>query len=231
MIVHSGTTAAVLLVDEAEVRPLADRLVQERFSAHVVGDGPTALSYAHVFRPDAIILETALPGVTGVDLLRQLRADGVKAPALFLSSRATLQDRLAGLSGGGDDFIAKPCDPDEVVVRVRAVLRRSQFADRGSASLVVADLVLDQDNREVRKNGRPVTLAPKQFDILRYLMMNAGIVLSKRKILDRLWLNASPTNVNVVESRICQLRQKVDTGERALIHTVRGCGYVIREPR
>ena len=227
------TTASVFVVDAetSDVEALVSRLAQDGFAVDVIADGPATLKYARRARPDAIILEVVLPGMDGLELLLRLRSEGIDAPAVFLSSRGTLEDRLAGLTAGGDDYIVKPCDPGEVVARLGAILRRCPptSTSRGRARLAFSDLTLDEETREVCKAGEFVALSPNQFDLLRYLMMNARTVLSKPRILDRVWNLDARRDVNMVESYIYQLRRRIDTGDRRLIHTVRGFGYVLRE--
>ena len=174
-----------------------------------------------------------MPGMDGFGLLRRLRADGIDAPALFLTARDSLQDKITGLTLGGDDYVTKPFSLEEVVARLRVILRR---AGRGveeprNARLTFADIELDEDTHEVWKAGEPVSLSPTEFTLLRYFIINAGTVLSKPKILDHVWRYDFGGDVNVVESYVSYLRRKIDTGEKRLLHTLRGVGYVLREPR
>jgi two-component system OmpR family response regulator len=185
-------------------------------------------------RPDAVILEVALPGMDGFQLLGRLRARGIHAPGLFLSIRASLQDKLTGLAVGGDDYITKPFDAEEVLARLSAVLRRSCHGaeTRGRDPILsYADLELDEDTHEAWRSGRSVTLTPDQFKLLRYLMLNADIVLSKSTIFEHVWPDDARDATAIVQSRIHDLRRKIDTGCRPLIHTVRQLGYVMHEPR
>jgi two-component system, OmpR family, response regulator len=174
-----------------------------------------------------------MPGMDGFGVLRRLRADGIDAPALFLTARDSLQDKIAGLTLGGDDYVTKPFSLEEVVARLRVILRRAGKggAEARSARLTFADIELDEETHEVWKAGEPVSLSPTEFTLLRYFVINAGTVLSKPKILDHVWRYDFGGDVNVVESYVSYLRRKIDTGEKRLLHTLRGVGYVLREPR
>lgn len=174
-----------------------------------------------------------MPGMDGFGLLRRLRADGVEAPALFLSARDTVEDKINGLTIGGDDYVTKPFSLEEVVARLQVLLRRSGFDDqkRASSKITFADIELDDETHEVFKAGELVALSPTEFTLLRYFMVNAGTVLSKPRILDHVWNYDFGGEVNVVESYVSYLRRKLDTGDKRLIHTLRGVGYVMREPR
>ncbi|MFZ2241808.1 MAG: response regulator transcription factor, partial [Gordonia amarae] len=161
--------------------------------------------------------------------------DGIVAPALFLSARDSVADKVNGLTIGGDDYVTKPFSLEEVVARLRVILRRTgkgaDQEDAGPRRLRFADIDLDEDTHEVWKAGEPVSLSPTEFTLLRYFVINAGTVLSKPKILDHVWRYDFGGDVNVVESYVSYLRRKVDTGEKRLLHTLRGVGYVLREPR
>jgi two-component system OmpR family response regulator len=174
-----------------------------------------------------------MPGMDGFGVLRRLRADGIDAPALFLTARDSLQDKIAGLTLGGDDYVTKPFSLEEVVARLRVILRRTGKggAEPNNARLTFADIELDEETHEVWKAGEPVSLSPTEFTLLRYFVINAGTVLSKPKILDHVWRYDFGGDVNVVESYVSYLRRKIDTGEKRLLHTLRGVGYVLREPR
>ncbi len=174
-----------------------------------------------------------MPGMDGFGLLRRLRADGVEAPALFLSARDSVADKVNGLTIGGDDYVTKPFSLEDVVARLQVLLRRSGFGEetKTSSKITFADIELDDETHEVFKAGRPVQLSPTEFTLLRYFMVNAGTVLSKPRILDHVWNYDFGGDVNVVESYVSYLRRKLDYGEKPLIHTLRGVGYVMREPR
>ena len=227
--------AKVLVVDDEEnIRELLS--VSLKFQGHEVraaADGPSALDCVRTYKPDVLILDVMMPGMDGFGLLRRLRADGVDAPVLFLSARDSVEDKVNGLTIGGDDYVTKPFSLEEVVARLGVLLRRSGAtdADTGPARLVFADLELDEETHEVFKAGELVALSPTEFTLLRYFMVNAGTVLSKPRILDHVWNYDFGGDVNVVESYVSYLRRKIDTGPVRLIHTLRGVGYVMREPR
>jgi two-component system, OmpR family, response regulator len=222
--------ARVLVVDDETniVELLSVSLKFQGFEVHTASNGPAALDKAREVRPDAVILDVMMPGMDGFGLLRRLRADGIDSPALFLTARDSLQDKIAGLTLGGDDYVTKPFSLEEVVARLRVILRRSGrgMEEPRNARLTFADIELDEDTHEVWKAGEPVSLSPTEFTLI-----NAGTVLSKPKILDHVWRYDFGGDVNVVESYVSYLRRKVDTGEKRLLHTLRGVGYVLREPR
>ena len=222
--------ARVLVVDDETniVELLSVSLKFQGFEVYTASNGPAALDKAREVRPDAVILDVMMPGMDGFGVLRRLRADGIDAPALFLTARDTLQDKIAGLTLGGDDYVTKPFSLEEVVARLRVVLRRTGkgVEEPRSARLTFADIELDEDTHEVWKAGEPVSLSPTEFTLLRYFIINAGTVLSKPKILDHVWRYDFGGDVNVVESYVSYLRRKIDTGEKRLLHTLRGVGYV-----
>ncbi|MGL4307166.1 MAG: response regulator transcription factor [Mycobacteriaceae bacterium] len=230
-----GYKTRVLVVDDEPniVELLSVSLKFQGFDVKTAANGPEALDQARTFRPDALILDVMMPGMDGFGLLRRLRADGMNAPALFLTARDSVEDKITGLTLGGDDYVTKPFSLEEVVARLRVILRRtvSSVAEKQSARVCFADIELDDDTHEVWKSGEPVSLSPTEFILLRYFLVNAGTVLSKPRILDHVWNYDFGGDVNVVESYVSYLRKKVDTGEKRLIHTLRGVGYVLREPR
>ena len=227
--------ARVLVVDDETniVELLSVSLKFQGFEVYTASNGPAALDKAREVRPDAVILDVMMPGMDGFGVLRRLRADGIDSPALFLTARDSLQDKIAGLTLGGDDYVTKPFSLEEVVARLRVILRRSGKGteEPRSARLTFADIELDEDTHEVWKAGEPVSLSPTEFTLLRYFIINAGTVLSKPKILDHVWRYDFGGDVHVVESYVSYLRRKIDTGEKRLLHTLRGVGYVLREPR
>jgi two-component system OmpR family response regulator len=228
--------ATVLVVDDETniVELLSVSLKFQGFEVYTASNGSAALDKAREVKPDAVILDVMMPGMDGFGVLRRLRADGIDAPALFLTARDSLQDKIAGLTLGGDDYVTKPFSLEEVVARLRVILRRSgrgAVEEKGSSRLTFADIELDEDTHEVWKAGEPVALSPTEFTLLRYFIINAGTVLSKPKILDHVWRYDFGGDVNVVESYVSYLRRKIDTGEQRLLHTLRGVGYVLREPR
>ncbi|MBM4694822.1 response regulator [Rhodococcus hoagii] len=224
----------VLIVDDEPslVELLSVSLRFQGFEVETATNGAEGLDKARAFRPDALILDVMMPGMDGFGMLRRLRADGVDAPVLFLTARDAVEDKVTGLTIGADDYVSKPFSLEEVVTRLRVILRRAGHSDdKQSARVTFADLELDDDTREVWKAGEPVSLSPTEFTLLRYFMVNAGTVLSKPRILDHVWNYDFGGEVGVVESYVSYLRRKIDTTEPRLIHTLRGVGYVMREPR
>jgi two-component system, OmpR family, response regulator len=217
-VVRSGLVA--LLESTGEVVVVAE-----------AGDGRRAIEEAERYRPDLVLLDIMLPDVDGFVVLRRLRATRDHLPVLFLTARDANDDKVTGLTLGGDDYVTKPFSLEEVIARIRAVLRRTQAgAGERSVRLVVADLELDEDSHEVWRGGREVQLSPTEFNLLRYLMVNAGRVLSKSQILDHVWSYDFDGDANIVESYVSYLRRKVDMVEPRLIHTIRSVGYVLRLP-
>jgi len=196
----------------------------------IASTGRAALQAAADFRPDLIILDVMLPDLEGFEVTRRMRADGLRIPVVFLTARDATEDKVAGLTIGGDDYITKPFSLEELVARVRAVLRRVGGEENGSV-LRFADLELDEDSHEVRRGQEEITLTATEFKLLRYLMLNARRVLSKNQILDHVWAYDFDGDANVVETYISYLRKKVDRAEPRLIHTIRGVGYSLRTAR
>jgi two-component system OmpR family response regulator len=185
------------------------------------------------FAPDLVVLDVMLPDLDGLEVTRRLRRDGQPVPVLFLTALDSVEDRVAGLTTGADDYVTKPFSLEEVVLRIRAILRRSQPEPPPAAPPVLryADLELDDDAHEVRRAGRPVDLSPTEFKLLRYLLLNAGRVVSKAQILDRVWHYDFGGDGRIIESYVYYLRRKIDRTDPPLIHTVRGVGYALRLPR
>ena len=227
------TQAKIFVVDgEADVASLvATALHYEGFETAVAGSGAEALASGPRFGPDLLVLDMALPDGSGVDARARLRRGGCAAPAVFLSARDAAEDELKRLTAGGDDHVPKPFSLEELNARVRAVLRRTRPGARERARLSFADLELDEDAGEVRRGGVPVDLAPTEFALLRYLLLNSGRVLPKRQILDHVWEYDFTGGEAVVQARISGLRRKLDDRGPRLIHTVPRVGYVLRMPR
>ncbi len=184
---------------------------------------------AREFRPDAVVLDMMLPDINGLEVLRRLRNDAPRVPVLFLTARDAVEDRIAGLTAGGDDYVTKPFSLEEVVARVRALIRRSGVAvARDDAVIAVGDLTLDEDSHELRRGTTEISLTATEFELLRFLMRNPRRVLSKAQILDRVWNYDFGGQANVVELYISYLRRKIDAGREPMIHTMRGAGYVLR---
>jgi two-component system OmpR family response regulator len=182
------------------------------------------------FLPDAVVLDVMLPDLDGFEVMRRLRGLSPDVPVLFLTARDAVEDRVAGLTAGGDDYVTKPFSLEEVVARLRGLLRRSGLAAaaRDEAVLTVGDLTMDEDSHEVRRGGDIVALTATEFELLRFLMRNPRRVLSKAQILDRVWNYDFGGQANVVELYISYLRKKIDAGRPPMIHTLRGAGYVLK---
>ncbi|MGW6692637.1 response regulator transcription factor [Rhodococcus sp. NPDC054953] len=229
------TEAKILIVDDEPniVELLSVSLRFQGFEVATASTGAEGLDRAKAFRPDAMILDVMMPGMDGFGLLRRLRADGIDAPVLFLTAKDAVEDKVSGLTLGADDYVTKPFSLEEVVARLRVILRRVSRdpATAAPARITFADIELDDDTHEVWKAGEPVSLSPTEFTLLRYFMVNAGVVLSKPRILDHVWHYDFGGEIGVVESYVSYLRRKVDTTEPRLIQTLRGVGYVMREPR
>ena len=200
---------------------------------HSANSGNEALRIAREINPDAYIMDVMMPGMDGFELLGKLRSEGLDGPVLYLTAKDSVDQRIHGLTIGADDYVTKPFSLEEVITRLRVILRRGSVAEEqdGSATMSYADLTLNDDTHEVTKGGEIVELSPTEFNLLRYLMQNREVVLSKAKILDNVWHYDFGGDGNVVESYISYLRRKIDTGDTPLIHTVRGVGYVLRMPR
>lgn len=227
-------TARLLVVDDEPdiVELLSAGLRYAGFDVATAAGGRQAVAEARRFRPDAILLDVMMPDVDGFDVVRRLRGEGSKTPVLFLTARDAVEDRVRGLTIGGDDYVIKPFSLEEVIARINAVLRRSGgvAGSQAPTKLEFADIELDDETHQVWKAGRPVALSATEFRLLRYFMGNPGRVLSKAQILDHVWHYDFGGEANVVESYVSYLRRKVDISEPRLIHTLRGVGYVLRLP-
>jgi two-component system OmpR family response regulator len=226
-----GTPIRVLVVDDepslAEL--LASVLRYEGWEIRTAGDGSGAVRAAREFRPDAVVLDVMLPDFDGLEVLRRVRSELPHVCVLFLTARDAVEDRVAGITAGGDDYVTKPFSLEEVLARLRGLLRRAGITRaRGDTELVVGDLVMDEDAREVRRGGDVIELTATEFELLRFLMRNPRRVLSKAQILDRVWNYDFGGQAHVVELYISYLRKKIDSGREPIIHTVRGVGYVLK---
>jgi len=230
----SAPEARLLVVeDEPNIRELLSTSLRfAGFEVHAAADGATALKLAEVERPDLLVLDVMLPDMDGFAVTRRLRDQGRRMPVVFLTARDATEDKVTGLTVGGDDYVTKPFSLEEVVARIRAVLRRTGGAGgEDGGRLAFADLVMDEDSHEVRRGGRLIELSPTEFKLLRYLMLNPNRVLSKAQILDHVWDYDFRGESGIVESYISYLRRKVDADAAVpLIHTRRGVGYVLRLP-
>ena len=226
--------ARLLVVDdEPSIRELLTASLRfAGFEVFAAADGQEALALADKHRPDLVVLDVMLPDLDGFAVTRRLRERGRDMPVLFLTARDETSDKVQGLTVGGDDYVTKPFSLEEVVARIRAVLRRTGVAgEPDSGRLVFHDLEMDEDSHEVRRQGKLIDLSPTEFKLLRYLMLNPNRVLSKTQILDHVWAYDFQGESGIVESYISYLRRKID-GEFTppLIHTRRGVGYVLRLP-
>ncbi len=226
-----GSPVRVLVVDdEATLTELLSMALRyEGWEVRSAPDGLSAVRTAREFRPDAVVLDVGLPDIDGLEVLRRLHAETPLVPVLFLTARDAVEDRIAGITAGGDDYVTKPFSLEEVVARLRGLMRRAgATASRGTSVLAVGDLVMDEDSREVRRGDVLVELTATEFELLRYLMRNPRRVLSKPQILDRVWHYDFGGQANVVELYISYLRKKIDASRPPMIHTVRGAGYVLK---
>ena len=227
-----GSPVRVLVVDDEA--PLADLLQMafklEGWEVRTAPDGLTAVKVAREFRPDAAVLDIMLPDFDGLQLMQRIRADGNSTPVLFLTAKDALEDRIAGLTAGGDDYVTKPFSLEEVVARVRGLIRRSTLVVDANESPIISvgDLELNEESHEVSRAGRDIDLTATEFELLRYLMRNPRRVLSKAQILDRVWSYDFGGRSSVVEIYISYLRKKVDAEGVPMIHTVRGAGYMLK---
>ena len=228
----SPPEAKLLVVeDEPNIRELlATSLRFAGFEVHVAADGATALKQASTHHPDLVVLDVMLPDMDGFTVTRKLRESGRILPIVFVTARDSVEDKVKGLTVGGDDYVTKPFSLEEVVARIRAVLRRTRGAIDDSATLRFHDVELDEDTHEVRRGKRIIEVSPTEFKLLRYLMLNPNRVLSKAQILDHVWEYDFRGQSGIVESYISYLRRKIDVEEPALIQTRRGVGYVLRLP-
>ena len=232
---NSNDQVTVLVVDDEPniVELLTVSLKFQGFNVRSANSGTEALRIAREINPEAYILDVMMPGMDGFELLAKLRAEGLDGPVLYLTAKDSVDQRIHGLTIGADDYVTKPFSLEEVITRLRVILRRGGAGqdDNSDATMSYADLTLNDDTHEVTKGGEIIDLSPTEFNLLRFLMQNKEVVLSKAKILDNVWHYDFGGDGNVVESYISYLRRKIDTGDNPLIHTVRGVGYVLRTPR
>jgi two-component system, OmpR family, response regulator len=229
-----GNPINVLVVDDEAVlaEMVSMALRYEGWNIATAGDGSAALDAARTQRPDVVVLDVMLPDMSGLDVLRKLREENPQLPVLLLTAKDAVEDRIAGLTAGGDDYVTKPFSLEEVVLRLRALLRRTGVTTEDSgAQLIVGDLVLNEDSHEVSRGGEPITLTSTEFELLRFMMRNSKRVLSKAQILDRVWSYDFGGRSNIVELYISYLRKKIDSGREPMIHTLRGAGYVLKPAR
>ncbi|MDO5735311.1 MAG: response regulator transcription factor [Propionibacteriaceae bacterium] len=226
-----GTPIRVLTVDDEPslIELLSMAMRYEGWEIHTAQSGSEAVRVARASQPDAIVLDMMLPDFDGLEVMRRIRAFQPDVPVIFLTARDGVEDRISGLTAGGDDYVTKPFSLEELIARLRGLLRRSgATTPTPGTQLVVGDLVLDEDSHEVSRAGEPINLTATEFELLRFLMRNPRRVLSKAQILDRVWNYDFGGQANVVELYISYLRKKIDVGRDPMIHTMRGVGYVLR---
>jgi len=225
-----GQVRVLVVDDEPSLAELLSSVLRyEGWEVRTAVDGASAVRTARQFKPDAVVLDVMLPDISGLEVLRRLRAEQPGVCVLFLTARDAVEDRVAGITAGGDDYVTKPFSLEEVLARLRGMLRRAGAARAsGGTELTVADLTMDEDAREVRRGGELIELTATEFELLRFLIRNPRRVLSKAQILDRVWNYDFGGQAHVVELYISYLRKKIDAGREPLIHTVRGVGYVLK---
>ncbi len=221
---------ALVVDDEPSLGDLLSTVLRyEGWTVQTALSGQAAVRSARTSPPDVVVLDVMLPDLTGLEVLRRIRALHPHVPVLFLTAKDAVEDRIAGLTAGGDDYVTKPFSLEEVVARLRGLLRRTVVGrPADDSTLVVGDLTLDEDSHEVTRGGTPVRLTATEFELLRYFMRNPRRVLSKAQILDRVWQYDFGGQANVVELYISYLRKKIDAGREPMIHTMRGAGYVLK---
>ena len=226
-----GTAIRILTVDDEPslIELLSMAMRYEGWDVHTASTGTDAVRVAREAQPAALVLDLMLPDLDGLEVMRRIRTEQPDVPVIFLTARDGVSDRVAGLTAGGDDYVTKPFSLEEVIARLRGLLRRSGATSvRPDTQLVVGDLVLDEDSHEVTRAGAQIKLTATEFELLRFLMRNPRRVLSKAQILDRVWNYDFGGQANVVELYISYLRKKIDADREPMIHTMRGAGYVLR---
>ena len=231
-IVDRAPRRILVVDDEQSITDLVGTALRyEGFAVETAATGRAALASATSFRPHLVVLDIMLPDLDGFGVQQRLAADGIRTPILFLTARDATEDKIRGLVMGADDYVTKPFSLEELIARVRAILRRTTDEEHSSTRLVFADIELDEESHEVWRGDREIELSPTEFNLLRYLMLNPRRVLSKGQILDHVWRYDFGGDAGVVETYISYLRRKVDEGDPKLIHTVRGVGYTLRLPK
>jgi two-component system OmpR family response regulator len=226
-----GSPIRVLTVDDEQsiTELLSMAMRYEGWEVTTAASGTAAVKAAAQSRPDAIVLDMMLPDFDGLEVMRRIRASQPEVPVIFLTAKDAVEDRIGGLTAGGDDYVTKPFSLEELIARLRALLRRTGASlIRSESQLIVGDLILDEDSHEVSRSGTDIHLTATEFELLRYLMRNPRRVLSKAQILDRVWNYDFGGQANVVELYISYLRKKIDVGRKPMIHTLRGAGYMLK---
>jgi two-component system, OmpR family, response regulator len=226
-------TCRVLVVDDEPsiVDVISMALRHQGFGVAIAADGKQALAQVRSWRPHVLVLDVMLPDMDGFEVARRLSAEHAGVPILFLSARDNTADKVRGLTTGGDDYVTKPFSLEELLARLRNLLRRTGAFDQRSSRLTFADLELDEDTREVARSGRPIELTPTEYRLLRYMMLSPRKVLTRAQLLDHVWNYDFVGDARVLETYVSYLRKKVDAEGPALLHTVRGVGYTLRLPR
>ena len=228
---RDGTPIKALVVDDEPnlVDLVASALRYEGWEVFKSHTGKDAVMTATTEAPDVIVLDIMLPDISGMDVMRRIHATHPNIPVLFLTANDSVEDRVAGITAGGDDYVTKPFSLEEVVARLRALLRRSGALEHGTDSVLrCGDLVMDEDSHEVFRGGEEIHLTATEFEVLRFFLRNPKRVLSKAQILDRVWQYDFGGEANIVELYISYLRKKIDKGRKPMIHTLRGVGYVLK---
>jgi len=217
----------LIVEDDQDIADVLQRsLRMEGYEVRIAGDGLAALDEAHAFLPDVVVLDLGLPRLDGIEVAKELRRDD-DVPILMLTARDALEARVEGLDSGADDYLVKPFERQELLARIRALLRRRP--PRGSAPLRVGDLALNADTHEVTRAARAVELTQREFELLEYMMRNERIVISRQRLLDEVWGYDPFSTTNTIEVFVSNLRRKLEAGgEPRLLHTIRGAGYVLR---
>ncbi|AOZ73225.1 DNA-binding response regulator [Boudabousia tangfeifanii] len=231
MVENFAPVPHILVVDDEPMLAnlLSSALKYEGWEVSTAGTGNKAIKLAHDLKPDVILLDIGLPDMDGFTVLSRVRASNPTVPVLFLTARDALEDRVKGLNAGGDDYVTKPFDLEEVVARIQVLLRRGgALVPQKTNLLEVGDLVLNLDSREVSRAGEAITLTATEFDLLQYLALNAGRVISKSQILDHVWNYGFDGKANIVELYVSYLRRKIDKGRTPMLQTVRGVGYMLK---
>ncbi len=226
----SDSPRVLVVEDDDEIASALRRSLRlEGYDVQLAGDGEAALEQAAVFEPDAVVLDLGLPAMDGIEVCRRLRIDAGDVPILMLTARDGTEERVEGLDSGADDYLVKPFERDELLARLRALLRRRP--PRGSAFRVVGDLRLNPDTREVFRGERAIELTSREFELLEYMMRNDRLVVSREGLLDEVWGYHPYAETNTVDVFVSNLRRKLEAGgEPRLLHTMRGAGYVLKAP-
>jgi two-component system OmpR family response regulator len=223
----------ILVVDDEPniVDVISMALRYQEFEVESAGNGADAIAAVSSFKPDLIVLDVMLPDMEGFDVARRLGAQQARVPIIYLTARDATEDKIRGLSLGGDDYVTKPFSLEELVARIRSILRRTGAAEPESSRLMFEDVELDDDAHEVSRAGRPVDLTATEYRLLRYLMLNPRRVLTRSQLLEHVWDYDFGGDARVLETYVSYLRKKLDAHGPSLIHTVRGVGYALRQPR